>query len=163
MTKSNYIKTVWLVSLVLCAGCSTYRPPPRTPAELVGQYRSTPDALVAYLSRSDADSSVCDVKADGPHIPVLTAAIADALVSALVYGTIAPDAWRQCTEHLMKSVPPTSFAVLLDEAGAAYRLLLSNAAFERDLDLQMRLAELHRLYLERPADLDATPEPTARL
>lgn len=106
-------------------------------------------ALVAYLGQPDASVAVCDGSAAGPHVEALDEDGVEDFVDGLVKGTVVPDTWSACAQKMIKSGSSASTALLLNEMGQAYRELLGSKEIESSLDVEMRLAALHRVYLER--------------
>src|SRR6185295_7205425 len=91
------------VLFVVMAGCAGHFPLPMTANELV-HYDSGP-ALIAYLGQPDASPMVCDLRAQGPHIPAFTPEIRLALVDGLVGGALTPELWRRCVDLALAGMP----------------------------------------------------------
>ncbi len=142
-------------SLVALAGCAEAPvfPLPMTATDLV-RFGSG-HALVAYLTQPAASPGVCDPEAKGPHLVTLDAGGVQALVAAFEEDRLAPDLFRRCAEHLLRT---PAGVPLLDRMGATYRDLVRRSDLDRDPRLQRRLEALLALYVERPHGTDPDPE-----
>lgn len=148
-----------LWSVLVCtlgvAGCAQQFPLPMTAAQLA-TYDSGP-ALVAYLGQPDASPTVCDPRAQGPHLRTFDDKARESLVSGLTDAQIEPGLWRRCANVLLVGSPPDSAAALLDAVGRAYRTLIKSADFEKVPALQDRMEVMQRLYLGRKSGIDGHP------
>ena len=139
-----------------CASCAAGFRMPMTAADLA-RYDSGP-ALVAYLGQPDASPAVCDLRALTPHPSSFNAQIREQLVDAFVEGKVPPALWRRCIDALAKGLEPADAALLFDRVLRAYANLLEDDDLAGEVLKTDRLNTLHRLYLERPAGLDARPQ-----
>lgn len=146
---------------VLVGGCATRFPLPMTAAELV-RYDSGP-ALVAYLGQPDASPAICDLRAQGPHVPAWTAPLRASLIDGFVDGKIEPQLWRRCLAVALKGLPAKEVPAMFDDLLAAYGRLLDDADLQTDPARAERAFILQRLYLDRAPGLDADPQALASL
>jgi hypothetical protein len=70
--------------------------------------------LSAYLAQRDANATVCDLKAGGPHIAAVTAKVREDLINGLSDGRIAPPLWRECVDAIARSADRETNAALFD-------------------------------------------------
>ena len=143
---------VWLVLVGMTGGCAARFPLPMTAAELV-RYDSGP-ALVAYLGQPDASPAVCDLRAQGPHVPAFTPEIRGALIDGFVEGKIPAPLWRRCVDTALKGLPADQVASMFDEVMLSYGKQLNDSDVETDPALAERVATIQRLYLDRRPELD---------
>jgi hypothetical protein len=143
------------VSWLTCfTGCVEYFPQPMSPATLA-QHNSG-SALVAYLSQPDASPAVCNMGSAQPHLSRLRPEDSEALVDGLVEGRVPPVVWGTCANALLRSAPSSAAPEFLDAVGHGYRSLIMGSDFETNYQSQVRILELHTLYLNRPHDLQPT-------
>jgi hypothetical protein len=149
--------------LFLAGGCATTSryALPMTATQAVSS--NATDALIAYLSQPDASPSVCDPAAAGVHLQRYTPKLGDALVGALLDGTVPPEPFRRCASALLKGLPQPEASALLDALAPVYEKLLSSARLETDAATAARLSALHRLYLERKSGLEGDPRLSSAL
>jgi len=76
-------------------------------------------SLSAYLAQRDANATVCDLKARGPHIAVVNAAVRNDLMKGLSDRRIPPPLWRQCVDAIVRSADRETNAALFDEVRLA--------------------------------------------
>ncbi len=151
-----------VMSFVLAAiGCGPSFTLPMTADQLL-QLNSGP-ALVAYLGQPDANPSVCDLRARGPHLLAFSDEVHGALVDGFVKGRIEPVMWRRCVELVIKNMPPTQVASLFDELLRAYQSMVKSDHLQSDPAFAERVATIQRLYLERAEGLDGHPGVTTAI
>ncbi|HLK92034.1 MAG TPA: hypothetical protein VKZ18_19235 [Polyangia bacterium] len=150
-----------LVVVGMTGGCATRFPLPMTAAELV-RYDSGP-ALIAYLGQPDASTAVCDLRAQGPHVPAFTPDIRRALIDGLVDGKITAPLWRRCVEVALKGLPADQVPWMFDDVMRSYGKQLNDSDVETDPALADRVATMQRLYIDRRPDLDGHPTVLAPL
>ena len=100
-----------IVLSLVAVGCGHDYPLPMTAAELAAY--DSGDALVAYLGQPDASPTVCDLRAQGPHLVDRRRRRAHArwcAGSATARST--PDLWRRCANALVRSSAPDDAAAL---------------------------------------------------
>jgi hypothetical protein len=142
-----------LLAVAACAPVPTF-PLPMTATDLVRN--GTGPALVAYLSQPAASPGVCDPEARGPHLVTLDDGGVQALVEAFEDDKIAPDLFRRCAEHLLRT---PAGVPLLNRMGGTYRdLVRRGSEVDKDPRLEHRLSALLALYVERPQGTDPDPE-----
>jgi hypothetical protein len=129
-----------------CAGEPSF-PLPMTAVQLT-QYANGP-ALVAYLSQPDASPTVCELRSQGPHLPLFDDDMRLHLVRGLADGRIAPDLWRRCADALLRRLPEEGAASLMDAIAEIYRGLLVDSDLDGDPARQARLNAMLQLYGER--------------
>jgi len=139
-------------ALLAAGGCAHEFPLPMTAAELAAY--DSGDALVAYLGQTDASPTVCDLRATGPHLSTVDDDARRALVRGLGEGEVTPELWRRCADALVRSSAPGDASALVDAVGRGYRTLIRNRGFEREPELQARLAMMQRFYIERRHGVD---------
>jgi len=140
---------------LVAAGCGGHFPLPMTANEFA-QDGSGP-ALVAYLGQPDASPTVCDLRAQGPHVRSFTPDLRAALVNGLVDESITPGLWRRCTDAAFASLPPEQVPWMFDDVMHAYFTMLKDADLQTDPALAERVASVQRLYLERRPGQDGHP------
>jgi len=116
-------------------------------------HHNTGRALAEYLSQPDASPDVCDMRSAEPHISQLRPEDSAAVVDGLVEGRVPPVVWRACVTVLLQSAPSVVVPEFFNAAGRGYRELITNDSIESDYQRQLRLLELHMLYLDRPHTL----------
>jgi hypothetical protein len=135
------------------SGCAGSLPSPMMGHDLARL--DSGEALLAYLGEPGASPAVCDPRARGPHLGHFDDGVASELVAGLADGEIDPDLWRRCADAALDGAPPEQAAALLDAVARGYRKLVEDADLEKTPALQARAAAIQRLYIERPAGLDA--------
>jgi len=150
-----------IAGLVAIAGlaCAPELPRPTSASDLARH--DSEAALVAYLGQRDASPAVCDPRSASPHVIHFDRDTSEALVRALLDGTLDPLIWRRCADALAESGSREQAASLVDAAAGAYRALATDRDLETSPALQARLAVLQAGYIERPAGTDGDPTRTA--
>ena len=116
-----------------------------------------------YLGQADASPTVCDLRADSPHLLTVDAPARRALVRGLGDGAIAPGLWRRCVDVLLRSAPREDAAGLVDEVGRQYRTLIRRSDFEKTPASQGSLRVLQRFYIERKNGFDGHADIAGKL
>jgi hypothetical protein len=135
----------WLTTF---SGCYEYFTKPMSATTLA--HHNSGRALAEYLSQPDASPEVCDMRSAEPHITQLRPEDSEDLVDGLVEGRVPPVVWRACVTALLPSAPSDVLPEFLNAAGRGYRELITRDGIESDYQYQLRLLELHMLYLDRP-------------
>lgn len=103
--------------LALLGACAQHAPRPILATDVAEGRRGA--SLSAYLGQPDANATVCDLNARGPHVAAVSAKVRDDLVEGLSKGRIAPPLWRQCMDAISRSADGETNAALFDVVRAA--------------------------------------------
>ena len=103
--------------LVFLSACARHVPRPILASDVAEAKRGP--AVSAYLAQRDANATVCDLQARGPHIAAMTAKVRDDLMKGLSDGRIPPDLWRQCVDAVTRSADRETIAALFDAVRVA--------------------------------------------
>lgn len=151
-----FIESAFLLATLSVYGCEKRFPLPMTAAELVSYDSGA--ALVAYLGQPDANPTVCDLRARGPHVSALNDEVRTSLVEGFADGRIDRTLWRRCVEVLLNGPSRENAASLIDAIGVAYQDVLKDSDFEKSRALQDRLAVMQQVYMERRNGMDGHPK-----
>ncbi|RLB44559.1 MAG: hypothetical protein DRJ42_31450 [Deltaproteobacteria bacterium] len=114
------------------------------------------DAVVSYLRQRDADPSVCNPTASGPHVVFTDPRHFEDLVDGIGRGA-RPDKWADCMHEMLGKVQAPDAAVLLGRLLEQYVLRIAYANLEDDPAVMEQLEVIRRVYSERQPGRDATP------
>lgn len=109
--------------LLVFLGACAHAPRPILASDVAEGKRGA--SLSAYLGQRDANATVCDLNARGPHLAAVNARVRDDLIDGLSDGRIPPPVWRQCVDAISRSADRETKAALFDavrDALAKHRL-----------------------------------------
>jgi hypothetical protein len=147
-----------LTSLLILAACDLPRARRHEnfslplPAAQVTQYNSG-DAVVSYLRQRDADPSICDPVANGPHVVLQSDRDLEDLVDGIGRGA-RPGKWAECIHRMLGKMPDPAAAVLLDRVLHQYVQRIAYPNLEGDAPIMQQLEILRRVYTDRQPGKD---------
>jgi len=98
--------------LALLGACAHHTPRPILASDVVEGRRGA--TLSAYLGQRDANATICDLKARGPHLAAVSARVRDDLMKGLIEGRIPPLIWSECVDAVLRSADRETNVALFD-------------------------------------------------
>src|ERR1051325_11299337 len=98
--------------LALLGACAHQTPRPILASDVAEGRRGA--TLSSYLGQRDANATVCDLKARGPHIAAVSTRVRDDLMKGLIEGRIPPLLSSDCVDAVLRSADRETNVALFD-------------------------------------------------